>query len=165
MRGRRPALRAEGRLGSCLHCMAQATVGGGAPACHPCAMKSFVIKVLVNGVGLWVAASLVQGIHLAEGNASTSSQLVTILWVAVIFGVLNALIKPVVSILSLPVIILTLGLFTLIVNAAMLELTSWVAPHFNLAFHVDQFFWDAVIGAVIVSVVSMILNAVLPDGR
>jgi putative membrane protein len=56
-------------------------------------------------------------------------------------------------------------LFTLIVNAAMLELTSWVAPHFHLAFHVDQFFWDAVIGSIIISVVSMILNAVLPDGR
>jgi putative membrane protein len=127
-------------------------------------MKSFAIKVLVNGVALWVAAQLVQGINFAVDKASTSSQLVTILWVALIFGVLNALIKPVITILSLPVIILTLGLFTLIVNAAMLELTSWVAPHFHLAFHVDQFFWDAVIGSIIISVVSMILNAVLPDG-
>jgi putative membrane protein len=128
-------------------------------------MKSFAIKVLVNGVALWVAAQLVQGINFAVDKTSTSSQLVTILWVALIFGVLNALIKPVITILSLPVIILTLGLFTLIVNAAMLELTSWVAPHFHLAFHVDQFFWDAVIGSIIISVVSMILNAVLPDGR
>jgi len=127
-------------------------------------MKSFAIKVLVNGVALWVAAQLVQGINFAVDKASTSSQLVTILWVALIFGVINALIKPVITILSLPVIILTLGLFTLIVNAAMLELTSWVAPHFHLAFHVDQFFWDAVIGSIIISVVSMILNAVLPDG-
>ena len=127
-------------------------------------MKSFAIKVLVSGVALWVAAQLVQGINFAVDKASTSSQLVTILWVALIFGVLNALIKPVITILSLPVIILTLGLFTLIVNAAMLELTSWVAPHFHLAFHVDQFFWDAVIGSIIISVVSMILNAVLPDG-
>lgn len=127
-------------------------------------MKSFAIKVLVNGVALWVAAQLVQGINFAVDKASTSSQLVTILWVALIFGLLNALIKPVITVLSLPVIILTLGLFTLIVNAAMLELTSWVAPHFHLAFHVDQFFWDAVIGSIIISVVSMILNAVLPDG-
>ena len=127
-------------------------------------MKSFAIKVLVSGVALWVAAQLVQGINFAVDKASTSSQLVTILWVALIFGVLNALIKPVITILSLPVIILTLGLFTLIVNAAMLELTSWVAPHFHLAFHVDQFFWDAVIGSIIISVVSMILSAVLPDG-
>jgi len=127
-------------------------------------MKSFAIKVLVNGAALWVAAYLVQGIQLAGGTASTTSQLVTILWVAVIFGGLNALIKPILTILSLPVIILTLGLFTLIVNAAMLELTSWFAGQFNLAFHVDSFFWDAVIGSIIITIVSMILNLVVPDG-
>jgi putative membrane protein len=127
-------------------------------------MKSFVVKVLVNGVALWVASHLVQGIHFAGRNTSTGSQLVTILWVALIFGVLNALIKPVMTVLSLPIIILTLGLFALIVNAAMLELTSWFAGRFNLAFHVDQFFWDAVLGSIIISIVSMILNAVLPDG-
>jgi len=128
-------------------------------------MKSFAIKVLVNGAALWVAAYLVQGIQLAGGTASTTSQLVTILWVAVIFGGLNALIKPILTILSLPVIILTLGLFTLIVNAAMLELTSWFAGQFNLAFHVDSFFWDAVIGSIIITIVSMILNLVVPDGE
>ena len=128
-------------------------------------MKSFAIKVLVNGAALWAAAYLVHGIQLAGGTASTTSQLVTILWVAVIFGGLNALIKPILTILSLPVIILTLGLFTLIVNAAMLELTSWFAGQFNLAFHVDSFFWDAVIGSIIITIVSMILNAVLPDGN
>ena len=127
-------------------------------------MKSFAIKVLVNGVALWVAAYFVKGINLAESTTSTSSKLVTILLVAVIFGLLNALIKPILTILSLPVIVLTLGLFTLIVNAAMLELTSWFAGQFNLDFHVDQFFWDAVFGALIITVVSMILNAVLPDG-
>jgi putative membrane protein len=107
---------------------------------------------------------VVKGIHLAANTTSTSSQLVTIFWVAIIFGVLNALIKPVMTILSLPVIILTLGLFALIVNAAMLELTSWAAGQFKLGFHVDQFFWDAVFGAIIITVVSMILNLVLPDG-
>jgi len=127
-------------------------------------MKSLAIKVLVNGAALWVAAYLVHGIQLAGGTASTTSQLVTILWVAVIFGGLNALIKPILTILSLPVIILTLGLFTLIVNAAMLELTSWFAGQFNLAFHVDSFFWDAVIGSIIITIVSMILNLVVPDG-
>ena len=144
--------------------MNQRLVRESAPACHDESMKSFVIRVLVNGVALWVAASLVKGIHLADNPASTSNHLVTILWVAVIFGLLNALIKPILTIFSLPFIILTLGLFTLIVNAAMLELTSWFARQFNLAFHVDQFFWDAVIGSIIITVVSMILNAVLPDG-
>jgi len=143
--------------------MAHGLVGGPAPACHDEYMKSFAIKVLVNGVALWVAAHLVQGIQLAGSHASTSSQFVTLLWVAVIFAVLNALIKPIMTVLSLPVIILTLGLFALIVNAVMLELTSWFAGQFNLAFHVDQFFWDAVIGSIIITIVSMVMRMVLPD--
>lgn len=125
-------------------------------------MQSFVIKVLVNGVALWVAARLLTGIHLGASTASTSSTLVTLLWVAVIFVLVNALVKPVLTILSLPAIIVTLGLFALIVNAAMLELTSWFAGQFNLAFHVDQFFWDAVLGSIIITVVSMIVRVLLP---
>jgi putative membrane protein len=123
----------------------------------------FVIKVLVNGAALWVAAYLLQGIHLGKENVFTGSQLVTVLWVAVIFGLINALVKPVMTILSLPVIILTLGLFSLIVNAAVLQLTSWLSGQLNLHFHVDHFFWDAVIGSIIITIVSMVLNAILPD--
>ena len=126
-------------------------------------MKSFAVKVLVNGIAIWVTTLLVKGVHLGSPGASTASQLVTLLWVAVIFGVINALIKPVMTILSLPVIVLTLGLFILIVNAAMLELTSWFADQFNLAFHVDQFFWDAVFGAIIITIVSMVVNLFVPD--
>ncbi|MEO6144938.1 MAG: phage holin family protein [Dermatophilaceae bacterium] len=126
-------------------------------------MLSIAIKLLVNGVALWVAAALLTGIRLDEGGASLSSQLVTVLWVAVIFVLVNALIKPVLKLLALPVIILTLGLFALVVNAAMLQLTSWFAGKLDLAFHVDQFFWDALLGSIIITVVSMILHAVLPD--
>ena len=125
-------------------------------------MKSIVIKIFVNGAALWVAAFLLKGIHLGSSGAN---QLVTILWVAVIFGLLNAVIKPVLTFFSLPVIILSLGLFTLIVNAAMLELTSWFADQFSLAFTVDHFFWDAVFGSIIITVVSMILNRILPGSR
>jgi len=127
-------------------------------------MTSFAIKVLVNGIALWVAAQLVTGIQLAGNGASTGSQLVTILWVAVIFGVVNAVIKPVLKFFALPAIILTLGLFTLVVNAAMLQLTSWFAGQFSLAFHVDHFVWDAILGSIIITIVSMVLHLVLPDG-
>jgi putative membrane protein len=128
-------------------------------------MRSFVIKVLVNGVALWAAAYFVQGIHLGTERTFSTGQLVTVLWVAVIFGLVNTVIKPVLTFFSLPVIILTLGLFTLIVNAAMLELTSWFAGQVHLSFHVDEFFWDAVIGSVIITIVSMILNLAIPDGE
>jgi len=126
-------------------------------------VKSIVIKILVNGVALWVAAFLLNGIRLGEGSPGLGSQLVTILWVAVIFGLVNAVIKPVLKLLALPVIILTLGLFALVVNAAMLQLTSWFAGQFDLAFHVDHFVWDALLGSIIITIVSMILHLVLPD--
>ncbi|USQ76516.1 phage holin family protein [Ornithinimicrobium cryptoxanthini] len=125
---------------------------------------SFLIKVLVNGVALWVAALLVDGIVFEEAS-STTAQVLTIAAVALIFGVLNAVIKPILTILSLPVLILTLGLFTFILNAIMLWLTQWVAAWFDLGFDVQSFWWDAVLGALIITIVSMVLNAVLPDGR
>ena len=126
-------------------------------------MRSIVIKLLVNGVALWVAALLLPGIRLDEGNSSLIGRLVTVLWVAVIFVLVNALIKPVLRLLALPVIILTLGLFALVVNAAMLQLTSWFAGQLDLAFHVDHFIWDALLGSIIITVVSMLLHGILPD--
>jgi putative membrane protein len=75
----------------------------------------------------------------------------------------NFLVKPIVKLLSLPVLILTLGLFTLVVNALMLLLTSWLADKFDLSFHVEGF-WTAVGGALIISIVSWALHVVLPDG-
>lgn len=128
-------------------------------------MKSIAIKILVNGVAISVAAFLLKGISLGPVGATTSGRLVTVLWVAVIFGLVNAVIKPVLKFFSLPFIILTLGLFSLIVNAAMLELTSWFAVQFSLDFRVDQFWWDAVLGSIIVTIVSMIASKFLPDVR
>ena len=126
-------------------------------------MMTIALRILANGVALWVAAMLLTGIRLDEGGGSLTSQLVTVLWVAVIFGLVNALIKPVLSFFSLPIIILTLGLFTWVINALMLQLTSWFAEQFDLAFHVDEFFWDALLGSLIITVVMMILNRILPD--
>ena len=128
-------------------------------------MKSIAIKILVNGFALWVAALLLPGISFGPGGSKLSSQLVTILWVAVIFGLLNAVVKPVLKFLSLPVIILTLGLFSLVVNALMLELTSWFAIQLDLAFHVDHFIWDALLGSIIITFVSMFLHMIVPDGE
>jgi len=125
-------------------------------------MKSIAIKILVNGVALWAAAFLITGITLGPSGAKLSSELVTILWVAVIFGLLNAVVKPVLKLLSLPVIILTLGLFSLVVNAAMLQLTSWFAGQLSLDFNVAHFFWDAILGSIIITAVSMLLNMVTP---
>lgn len=125
-------------------------------------LGNVVVKTIINGLALYLAAVIVPGIHLGEtGDASRT--LVTILVVAVIFGVINAILKPLVKLLSLPVIVLTLGLFLLVINALMLELTSWISEQLDLSFHVDSFWWDAVLGALIITIVASILNAVVPD--
>nr|WP_239000879.1 phage holin family protein [Jiangella asiatica] len=122
---------------------------------------SFLVRLIVNGIALWVATQIVDGVTISSD--STSDELLTLLVVALIFGVVNALIKPVVQLLSLPLLILTLGLFTLVVNALMFWLTSWISDQLDVPFHVDGFFWEAVLGALVVSFVSWVLNLLLPN--
>ena len=119
-----------------------------------------LISIVANGLALWVAAWLLDGI--AFGGEGTSL-ILTVLGVAAIFGVLNAIVRPVLLVLSLPLVVLTLGLFLFVLNALMLVLTSWLAGVVGLDFHVDSFFWDAVLGAMIISVVGIVLDMVLPD--
>jgi putative membrane protein len=126
-------------------------------------VKNFLIRVGVNGVALWVAALVLPGINLAEGDVGWGRKLWTIFFVAVIFGVVNAIIKPIAQLLSLPFIVLTLGLFIFIVNAFMLQLTEWVSGWLDLSFSIENFFWDAIFGAIIITLVSWVLNVVLPE--
>ena len=81
-----------------------------------------------------------------------------IVFYALIFGLINALVRPITKLVTLPAIIVTLGLFIFVVNALMLELTSWVADKLDIAFHVDEFWWDAVLGSLIITFVAMILG-------
>ncbi len=113
-----------------------------------------LLRILINAAALWVAASFVTGIH--AGGAGS------ILAVAVVFGVVNAFVRPLLKLLSCPIIFLTLGLFTLVLNALMLMLTAWVGRQLGIDFSVDGF-WAAFLGALIVSVVSTVLSWLVPD--
>ncbi|CAM5232146.1 MULTISPECIES: phage holin family protein [unclassified Streptomyces] len=124
-------------------------------------MKNFLVKTIANAGALAVAVWLLDKITLTGG--STGEKAVTLIVVALVFGLVNMVVKPIVQVLTFPLFILTLGLFTLVVNALMLLLTSWVADKLDLSFHVDGF-WTAVLGALIISIVSWALNAFLPDG-
>ena len=123
-------------------------------------MKNLIIRLLVNAIALAAASWLVSGITLQ--GATTSRRVLTLLIVAAIFGIVNAIVKPVVKVLSFPLLILTLGLLTFVINAVMLWLTSWITGKLDVQFHVDGF-WAALFGALIISVVGMIINTVLPD--
>jgi len=112
-------------------------------------LAGFLIRLLVNAVGLAVAAWVLPGITVANGTA--------LLVAALIFGVVNALAKPVLVELTCPLILLTLGLFLLIVHALLLGLTSWIAGRLEIGFHVDGF-GAAVLGSIVISIVSWLLN-------
>ncbi|MDV9169210.1 phage holin family protein [Streptomyces sp. W16] len=124
-------------------------------------MKNFLVKTIANAGALAVAVWLLDKITLT--GDSTFKKVWTLILVAVVFGLVNFLVKPIVKVLTFPLFILTLGLITLVVNALMLMLTSWLADKFDLSFHVDGF-WTAVLGGLIISVVSWALNLALPDG-
>jgi putative membrane protein len=124
-------------------------------------LVNFALQTVINAVALWVAAWAIPGITF--GGGSTAQVLKTVIIVALIFGVVNFFIKPLLKLLTLPFIILTLGLFVFIVNALMLELTSWLAGKFDLTFHVEHFFWDAIFGALIITFVSMLLSFIKTD--
>jgi putative membrane protein len=119
-----------------------------------------IVRLLVSAVALAIAALLVDGISVGPGT--DSERALTLLGVAVIFGLVNAIIRPILRLLTLPLVVLTLGLFLLVLNALMLLLTEWIAERFNLAFQVDGF-WSALLGALIITVVSFLTNIVLPD--
>lgn len=114
-------------------------------------MVKLLIRLVINAVALWLAATIVGGIEL-------SNNVLEILIVAIIFGLINALIKPFIKLISAPLIIATLGLFTLIINTFLLLLTSWLTD----ALQVDGL-WPAFLGALIISVVSWLLSLFLAD--
>ena len=119
-----------------------------------------LVRLLASAVALAVAAGLVDGISVGPGT--DRERALTLLGVAIIFGLVNAIVRPILRLLTLPLVVLTLGLFLLVLNALMLLLTEWIAKQFDLAFQVDGF-WSAVLGALIVTIVSFLINIVLPD--
>jgi putative membrane protein len=119
----------------------------------------FFVRLLLNAAGLWVATQVVPGVTYTGGW-------LPFLAVALIFGVINATLRPLTKILTCPLILLTLGLFALIVNGLMLWLTSSVSSAMGLGLHVSGF-WAAFWGGVVVSIVSTLLSMFVraPDGR
>jgi putative membrane protein len=120
-----------------------------------------LIRVVLNAVAVWVATLLVGGVDVTTD--STGKKVLTLVVVGAILGLVNATIKPVVKLLSLPLVILTLGIFALVVNGLLFWLVAAVSSGLGAPFHVDGF-WSGFWGAIVVSVVSWLLSIVVPDG-
>jgi putative membrane protein len=119
-----------------------------------------ILKIVVVAAALWAATQLVDGITVSADT--TAMRIGTLLAVALIFGIVNAVLKPIIKTVGCAFYVLTLGLFALVVNAALLLLTSWLAGKLDVPFHVSGFvaaFW----GAIIVAIISWVLNMLLGD--
>jgi putative membrane protein len=124
-------------------------------------MRGLLLRWIINGVALWVAVEIVNRIE-ALGGIRTPADMGTLIVVAAIFGLVNALIRPVLQFLTCPFIVLTMGLFILVINALMLMLTSWLAGQLGFQFEVIGF-GSALVGALIISVVSFALSVLIGD--
>jgi putative membrane protein len=111
---------------------------------------SILVRLLINAAALWIATQVVDGI-------SFTGDLPRLLGVALVFGVLNVVVRPILKLVTCPFYILTLGLFTFVVNAVMLLITSTASDALGLGFHVESFV-PAFIGALVVSIVSFALS-------
>jgi putative membrane protein len=121
-------------------------------------MRHLLLRLIVNAIALFAATQVgIPGLHF-DGDWKT------IVVVAFIFGLVNALIRPLLTLLTCPLVLLTLGLFTLVINALMLALTGWFAEQFKLGFVVDGF-WAAFVGGLVVSIVSWALTLLIRDER
>ncbi|GAA5226499.1 phage holin family protein [Paeniglutamicibacter antarcticus] len=130
-------------------------------------MIAFILRVVINALALAAAAWVLPGITVSPAPASdaTLGLVLAYLVVGLVFGLVNAVVRPIVSLLSMPITCLTLGLFTLVINAAMLMLTSWLTQYLPMGLHVDNFFWDAILGALIISIVSTVIGWLTPARR
>lgn len=113
-------------------------------------MKSFIVRVLINAIALAGTIMLVPGIYF-------NGDIISLLLLALIFGLVNAIIKPIFSFLTCGFYVVTLGLFTFIANALMLVLTSTIANVFGINFSLENF-WAAIIGAIVISIISFVLS-------
>ena len=120
-------------------------------------MNRFLLRWGINTIALYVAVELLPGLeHTGSG--------VALLGVALIFGLVNAAVKPVLVIFSCPLVVLTFGLFLLVINGAMLMVTAWVSDLFDLGFAVDGLGWG-ILGSIVISLISLVLNSLIAEDR
>ena len=126
---------------------------------------NFLLRAALTGVALWVVTLIVPGVSILGGD-STIERAGIIFVVAVIFGLVNAVIKPIVQFISIPLYILTLGLIHIVINALMLWITSWITEHTtHWGLFIEDFWWTAIWAAIVLSVVGWLLSIVAGDAK
>lgn len=113
-------------------------------------MRGLLLRIVIVAAGLWVASKLVPGMEITDAWS--------LVWAALLLGIVNAIVRPVVILLTLPLTILTLGLFLLVINAAMLSLVAWMLDGMTVSG-----FWSALFGAIVISITGWIASAFISD--
>ncbi len=126
---------------------------------------SFIVRVLVNGLAIWLTSLFINDHVKIVGSETALGKAAVVLGVGLIFALVNAIVKPLVQLLSIPLYILTLGLFTLVVNALMLMLTAWITEQTDWGIRIEGGFWWAVLAALSISVLNFLISAVVPSGH
>jgi putative membrane protein len=121
-----------------------------------------LIRLVITAVSLWIATLVIDGIRLTTD--SVGGQVGALLAVAVIFGIVNAVLRPIIKTIGCGLYVLTLGLISVVVNGLLFLLVSWIAGKLDVPFHVDDFWPSAILGALLVGAVSWVLNMLVPDG-
>lgn len=130
----------------------------------------FLVRVLINGLAIWLTSLWINGVDIVAGadapdtGRSWLDTVIVVAVIAVIFTLVNAIVKPIVQLLSLPLYVLTLGLFHLVVNALMLMLTSWISEQTNFGLVVDGF-WTALLAALVISIIALVLSIFMPGDK
>lgn len=120
-----------------------------------------LIRLAISAVSLWIATLVIDGIDVTTD--STGKKVGTLVLVAAIFGIVNGVLRPIIKVVGCAFYLVTLGLIALVVNGALFLLSSWIADQLGLPFHVDDFWPSAVLGALLVGVISWLLNMAVPD--
>ena len=128
-------------------------------------MGPFLLRAAVTGLALWVVTLIVPGISFVGGD-TTLQRVGIVLVVAIVFGVVNAIVKPIVQFVSIPLYILTLGLIHVVINALMLWITAWITEHTtHWGLQIDQFWWTAIWAAIVLSIVGWLFSLPLRDAE
>lgn len=123
-------------------------------------MRNLIIRIAINAVALYAAVALLNG----RGITPQSENWLSFFWLALIFALINAVLKPLLMVIGCPFVILTLGLGALLINTLLFYLVGLIGTRFGVGFTVDSFL-TALLGALVVSIVSFLLNSLLKDGR
>ena len=124
----------------------------------------FLLRLIINAFALWLTTLIVSGVTVKPYAPGTTALVLTYLLIALIFGVVNAIIGTVIRIVAIPLYILTLGLISLLVNAFLLFIVSWISDALGFGLHIDGF-WSGVLGALVLGIIAWLLGLIFRPAR